>query len=82
MKTKITKLALVFLIAITCTSCVVDAFTGIKWDRNVVSENIKITTIFTEIKASTGLDIYITQEDQQNVTVETDKTYKTSLLLK
>ena len=73
MKTKITKLALVFLIAITCTSCVVDVFNGIKGDRNVVSENRKITTIFTEIKASTGLDIYITQEDQQNVTVEADE---------
>ena len=44
MKTKITKLALVFLIAITCTSCVVDAFNGIKGDRKVVSENRKITT--------------------------------------
>ena len=73
MKTKITKLVLIFLITITSTSCVVDAFNGIKGDRNVISENRKITTIFTEIKASTGLDIYITQEDQQNVTVEADE---------
>jgi hypothetical protein len=73
MKTKITKLVLFFLIAIACTSCVAEAFNGIKGDRNVISENRKITTEFTEIKTSTGLDVYITQEDQQTVTVEADE---------
>jgi hypothetical protein len=73
MKTKITKLVLVFLIVIACTSCVAEAFNGIKGDRNVISENRKITTEFTEIKASTGLDVYITQEDQQTVTLEADE---------
>ena len=43
MKTKITKLAIIFLITVVCTSCVVEAFNGIKGDRNVVTENRKIT---------------------------------------
>ena len=73
MKTKITKLAFVFLIAITCTSCVVDAFNGIKGDRNVVSENRKISSDFTAIRTSTDLDVYITQEDKNVVTVEADE---------
>ncbi len=73
MKTKITKLALTLLIAIACTSCVVEAFNGIKGDRNVVTENRKITADFTAIKASTDLEVYLTQEDQNTVAVEADE---------
>ena len=73
MKIKITKLAITFLIAIVCTSCVVEAFNGIKGDRNVVTENRKITADFTAIRTSTGLDVNITQENQNAVTVEADE---------
>jgi len=73
MKTKITKLAIIFLITVVCTSCVVEAFNGIKGDRNVVTENRKITADFTAIRTSTGLDVNITQENQNAVTVEADK---------
>ena len=73
MKTKITKLAIIFLITVVCTSCVVEAFNGIKGDRNVVTENRKITEDFTAIRTSTGLDVNITQENQNAVIVEADE---------
>ena len=73
MKTKTTKLAFVFLMTVVCTSCVIEAFNGIKGDRNVVTENRKITEDFTAIRTSTGLDVNITQENQNAVTVEADE---------
>ena len=73
MKTKTTKLAFVFLMTVVCTSCVIEAFNGIKGDRNVVTENRKITEDFTAIRTSTGLDVNITQENQNAVIVEADE---------
>jgi len=73
MKTKTTKLAFVFLMTVVCTSCVIEAFNGIKGDRNVVTENRKITEDFTAIRTSTGLDVNITQENQNTVIVEADE---------
>lgn len=73
MKTKTTKLAFVFLMTVVCTSCVIEAFNGIKGDRNVVTENRKITEDFTAIRTSTGLDVNITQENQNDVTIEADE---------
>ncbi|MBT4779833.1 MAG: DUF2807 domain-containing protein [Polaribacter sp.] len=58
---------------VVCTSCVIEAFNGIKGDRNVVTENRKITEDFTAIRTSTGLDVNITQENQNAVIVEADE---------
>jgi hypothetical protein len=73
MKTLITKLSIVFFIAITCASCSIDMFNKVTGDRNVVTENRNLSADFTRIKASNGLDVYITQENKNTVVVEADE---------
>jgi len=48
-------------------------FNGVKGDRNVVTKNRKLNDDFTAIKVSTGLDVYITQGEKNEVVVEADE---------
>ena len=54
-------------------SCNVDMFNRIEGNRNVISKKRKVNDNFTKIKASTGLDVYITQGNKLSITVEADE---------
>ena len=73
MKSIISKLAIVLFIAITCVSCSIDMFNKVTGNRNVVTENRNISEIFTGIKVSTGLDLYLSQSSKNNISVEADE---------
>ena len=68
MKTKITVL---LLILITTTSCMFDGF-GIQGNGNVVTEDRTISSDFTEIKVSQGIQVHLRQGTKIDLSVEAD----------
>lgn len=68
MKTKITVLLLVL---ITATSCMFDGF-GIQGNGNVVTEDRNISSDFTAIKVSQGIQVHLTQGTDADLSVEAD----------
>lgn len=69
MKT-ISKLATLFILLalVVVSSCV-----SIKGDMNVIKKERKITSAFTAVKVSTGIDVYLTQSTNTSVVVEADE---------
>ncbi|MEX1384559.1 head GIN domain-containing protein [Lutibacter sp.] len=72
MKT-LTKITAILLLLISTTSCFVDGFTGIKGNRNVVSEDRIISDNFDEIKVQQGIQLFITQDNAAEIKVEADE---------
>ncbi len=72
MKT-LTKITALFLLLISTTSCFVDGITGIKGNRNVVSEDRTISSDFEDIKVQQGINLYITQDNSTEIKVEADE---------
>lgn len=72
MKT-IKKLSLLLFVSTILASCSVDMFNRIEGNRNVISKKRKVNDNFSKIKASTGLDVYITQGNKLSITVEADE---------
>ncbi|UMB61882.1 DUF2807 domain-containing protein [Lutibacter sp. A80] len=72
MKT-LTKFTAMLFILILTTSCFIDGFSGIKGNRNVVSEERTIQTDFDEIKVQQGIQLFITQDNTTEVKVEADE---------
>lgn len=54
-------------------SCGVDMFNRVEGNRNVVTKTRKVNGDFTRVKASSGLDVFITQGDQLSIVVEADQ---------
>lgn len=69
MKTLLKITAVLFLI-ITTTSCIYD---GVRGNGNVITKNRKISNDFIRIKASRGLDVYITKSSDLSLVVEADE---------
>ena len=69
---KATKIAILALLLITTTSCMFDGF-GIQGNRNVVTEDRKVTADFTAIKVSQGINVYLTQGNDIDISVEADE---------
>lgn len=69
MKTLFKISAVLFLFILT-TSCMFD---GVKGNGNVITKNRKISNDFTRIKASRGLDVYITKNSKVSLVVEADE---------
>lgn len=57
----------------TTTSCFVDGFTGIRGNRNVVSEERSINENFDAIKVQQGINLYLTQGNKTELSVEADE---------
>ena len=72
MKT-LTKITAMLILLISTTSCFVDGFTGIKGNRNVVSEDRTISDNFDEIKVQQGIQLFITQDNTTEIKVEADE---------
>ncbi|SDX13048.1 Putative auto-transporter adhesin, head GIN domain [Lutibacter oricola] len=72
--TKITVfITLLILTLFTTTSCMVEGFTGIKGNRNVISEDRSISSNFENIKVQQGIHLYLTQGETTTVKVEADE---------
>ncbi|GGK46784.1 MULTISPECIES: head GIN domain-containing protein [Flavobacteriaceae] len=72
MKT-LTKITAMLLLLISTSSCFVDGLTGIKGNRNVVSEDRVISDNFDEIKVQQGIQLFITQDNATELKVEADE---------
>ncbi|MBL4745257.1 MAG: DUF2807 domain-containing protein [Flavobacteriaceae bacterium] len=72
MKTIAKVLALTVLFFST-TSCLIDNFTGVKGNGNIISENRKINSDFDAIKVSQGIELILSQSDDFSLIVEADE---------
>ena len=72
MKAIKTTIVLLFL-ATVFTSCGIDVFNRIEGDRNVVTQDREISNDFTRVKVSSGIDLFITQGKEVELTVEADE---------
>jgi len=76
--TTLARITIAFLLALILSSCGFDINfgdfgPGIKGNGVVVEENREITDDFTEISASEGLDVTVTQANDFEITVEGDE---------
>lgn len=70
---RITVLITTYLIILfTTTSCFVEGMTGIKGSKNVVSEERDISSNFETIKVQQGINLYLTQGNSTDISVEAD----------
>ncbi|GAB1309484.1 hypothetical protein KH5_21670 [Urechidicola sp. KH5] len=67
-----TKITAFLVLLISTTSCMFDGF-GIQGNRNVVTEDRKISAEFEGIKTSEGITVYLTQDSEVDLTVEADE---------
>lgn len=66
-----TRITVLLLILITTTSCMFDSF-GIQGNGNVVTEDRNISSDFTAIKVSQGINVKLTQGIDVDLSVEAD----------
>lgn len=75
--TTLARIAIGLILALFATSCGMDINignfgTGVKGNGEVVTETRKITDDFTEVSASEGLQVYVTQASNFKIEVEAD----------
>lgn len=72
--TTLTKIIVATLLSLTLFSCNFDInlSPGVKGNGNVTEEERGVTASFNTIKASEGLDVYLTQSNNENIIVEAD----------
>ncbi|MCH3884686.1 head GIN domain-containing protein [Tenacibaculum aquimarinum] len=73
MKTTISKIITLFVLATLTVSCAGNMFNSVSGNRNVKTENRKIQDNFSVVKVSTGIDLYITQGNEVSLVVEADE---------
>ncbi len=73
--TTLIKFILVLILSLTLFSCNFDINLnpGVKGNGNVVKEQRHINASFSTIKATEGLDVYLTQSEEESVIVEADE---------
>jgi len=73
--TTLVKFAIALVLALLVTSCNFDINfgDGKKGNGVVTKEDRKISEDFTVVKASEGLDVFVTQSDELNILVEADE---------
>ncbi|WP_445734180.1 head GIN domain-containing protein [Mariniflexile sp.] len=72
--TTLVKIIVATLISLSLFSCNFDMnINGVKGNGHVTTEQRTINKPFTAIKATEGLDVYVTQSDTESVSVEADE---------
>ncbi|GAA4299506.1 head GIN domain-containing protein [Aestuariibaculum suncheonense] len=73
--TTLIKIIVTTILSLSLFSCNFDVNfnSGVKGNGNVITEERSISEPFTAIKATEGLDVYLTQSNQTSVTVEADE---------
>jgi len=69
----IARIIAIAILSILMSSCNFNFGSGIKGNRNVVTEERDAEESFTTVKASEGLDVYITQSETASIEVEADE---------
>jgi len=64
------KFSVILLLLVTTTSCFFD---GVKGNRNVITQQRKISSDFDAIDVSEGIDVYITIGDKVSLSLEADE---------
>ena len=64
---------LLLIIASIFSSCGADLFNRIEGNRNVITEKRKISDSFNGVKVSSGIDLYMKQGNQTELSVEADE---------
>lgn len=70
---KTIKIILAVVLIASLSSCQFDFHTGVNGNGNVVTEERSVTSDFTEVKGSTGLDVYLTEGTENKIVVEADE---------
>jgi hypothetical protein len=70
---KTIKIILAVVLATTLTSCQFDFHSGINGNGNVTTEERSVTGDFTEVRGSTGLDVFLTEGTENKIVVEADE---------
>lgn len=60
-------------VALTLTACNLNINTGENGNGKIVTEEREVTADFTEVRGSAGLDIYLTQGNENKIVVEADE---------
>lgn len=68
---KIINLSIIIMTALLLSACNINM--GEVGNGNLVTQDRKISEDFTEVKASAGLDVYLTQGQENKVVVESDE---------
>lgn len=73
--TTLIKIIIASILSLTLFSCNFDINfnSGVKGNGNVTTQERTINESFTSIKAAEGLDVYLTQSNNQSITVEADE---------
>lgn len=73
--TTLSKIIVATLLSLSLFSCNFDINynNGVKGNGNVTTEERTINESFTSIKATEGLNVYLTQSDSESITVEADE---------
>lgn len=66
----IIKISALLLLFVSATSCFFD---GVKGNGNVVAKNRSISNDFVRVKASSGIDVYLTENGEAEIVVEADE---------
>ncbi len=66
----IIKISALLILFVSTTSCFFD---GVKGNGNVVAKNRSISSDFVRIKASSGIDVYLTENGESALVVEADE---------
>ena len=73
--TTLIKIIVASLLSLTLFSCNFDLNmnSGVRGNGNVTTQERIINESFTTVKATEGLDVYLTQSDNESITVEADE---------
>ena len=71
--TTLTKIIVTTMMALLLASCQFNFNPGVEGNGNVLTQNRELNTSFSSIKASDGLDIYLTQGNEEKVSVQADE---------
>jgi len=76
--TTLARIAIALIMALLLSSCgfdinIGDFGTGVKGNGDVVTENREITDDFTEVSASEGIEVFVTQANDFEISVEADE---------
>ena len=80
--TTLTKIIVTTLLSLTLFSCNFDMNfnSGVRGNGNVETEERNINEAFTTIHAAEGLDVYLTQGDEESIAVEADENLHSLIL--
>lgn len=76
------KIIVATVLSLTLFSCNFDLnlSTGVRGNGNVITEERTISEDFSTIKATEGLDVYLTQSDNESIVVEADENLQELIL--